>query len=1095
MNVMTSTTVPSTVGDDPLWFKDAIIYQLHVKAFFDANNDGIGDFAGLTAKLDYLVDLGVTAIWLLPFYPSPLRDDGYDIALYEAIHPSYGTMEDFRNFIDACHARGLRVITELVVNHTSDQHPWFQRARQAPPGSPERDFYVWSDTDKKYQGTRIIFLDTEKSNWTWDETAKAYYWHRFYSHQPDLNFDNPKVLEHILQVMEFWLKAGVDGMRLDAVPYLIEREGTNNENLPETHEVLRRIRAEIDAKYPGRMLLAEANQWPEDVLPYFGNGDECHMAFHFPLMPRIYMALAQEDRHPITDIMRQTPDLPDTCQWAIFLRNHDELTLEMVTDSERDYLWSVYANDRRMRINLGIRRRLAPLMTNDRPRIELMNGLLLSLPGTPVVYYGDEIGMGDNIYLGDRDGVRTPMQWSPDRNGGFSRVDPQRLYLPAIMDPMFGFAAINVETQAAHSSSLLNWTRRMLAIRKAHRAFGRGTIEFLYPSNRRVLAYVRKHEGRALLCVFNLSRSAQAAQLDLSPYKGFVPVELLGRNAFPTIGELPYLLTLPAYGFFWFVLAGDDELPKYRSNIPEPVPEFRTIVIRKNWRDMLSGQARDIFEKDALPAFLKQQRWFGAKNAAIDGVTVTHACDLAGHDNYMLAQIRVDLKDEPAQHYFMPLAIGTPEETIGATGGAISYMVAQIRQAARLQGVYDATISKDFALAFLKAIAVGDQTRCEGDAMIFTPEPGFTLPPDFTISEIRRLSADQSNSSVLIDNALVLKIFRRTALGTHPEIEFGKFFNKVGYASTPPMLGSVVLNSAEGVAGLAVLQKFVSNQGDGWSYVTRHMHQLMNMDADQTPQRLETSVTTMFSQLIEQLGQRTAELHQALLSPSDDESFGADEQTSGDTDTWRNEAQAQADEAFATLTRLVPTLRDEHKPLAETLLSRRDECRTAFNALFAYATAKSKTRIHGDFHLGQTLLGQNDWYIIDFEGEPRTPLEKRRRKHSPLKDVAGMLRSFDYATQTVRRQISVAGATVTDQAALDAWLQDCRARFLGTYWQHARALESIPQQPGHAERLLHAFVLEKACYELNYEAANRPDWIEIPIRGVLATLDEVKGVA
>ena len=607
-----------TVGD---WYKDAIIYQLHVKAFHDANGDGVGDFTGLMQRLDYIHDLGVTAIWLLPFYPSPLRDDGYDIASYRDVHPAYGDLAGFKAFLDEAHRRGIRVITELVINHTSDQHPWFQRARLAPPGSPERDYYVWSDTSDLYQGTRIIFLDTETSNWTWDATAGAFFWHRFYSHQPDLNFDNPLVYEEILDAMRFWLDLGVDGLRLDAVPYLCERDGTNNENLPETHEVLRRIRAEVDARYPDRMLLAEANQWPEDTRPYFGEGDECHMAFHFPLMPRMYMGLAQEDRHPVTDILRQTPEVPTACQWALFLRNHDELTLEMVTDDERDYLWRTYAADSRARLNLGIRRRLAPLLENDRRKIELMNAMLLAMPGTPVLYYGDEIGMGDNYYLGDRDGVRTPMQWSADRNGGFSRADPQRLYLPPIMDTVYGYQSVNIEAQQRSSPSLLNWMRRMILVRKKHPAFGRGGLRLLYPRNRKVLAFVREHDDQRLLCVFNLARSAQAVELDLSEFHGSVPVELMGSSAFPPIGKLPYMLTLPGHGFYWFVLATEAQQPLWHVAPPEPAPDFITIVMSSTLASALAGRERSHLERDALPGFLQRQRWFGGKGRDIAGIT------------------------------------------------------------------------------------------------------------------------------------------------------------------------------------------------------------------------------------------------------------------------------------------------------------------------------------------------------------------------------------------------------------------------------------------------------------------------------------------
>src|SRR5947199_499322 len=551
---LVSTSSETEREQDPLWYKDAVVYQLHIKAFFDSNDDGIGDFHGLTEKLDYIKDLGVNTIWLLPFYPSPLRDDGYDVADYHNVNPMYGTRSDFQRFVGEAHRRGLRVITELIVNHTSDQHPWFQAARRAPQGSKKRDYYVWSDTPDKYKGTRIIFTDTEKSNWAWDEVANAYYWHRFFSHQPDLNFDNPQVLKAIYRVMRYWLDIGVDGFRLDAIPYLCEREGTNNENLSETHAVIKNIRAALDSHSRGKLLLAEANQWPEDVSAYFADGDECHMAYHFPLMPRIYMAIAQEDRFPITDILRQTPDIPVNCQWALFLRNHDELTLEMVTDVERDYLWSTYATDPRARINLGIRRRLASLMDNDRRKIELMNSLLMSFPGTPIIYYGDEIGMGDNIYLGDRNGVRTPMQWTPDRNGGFSRCDPARLYLPMIMDPVYGYEAVNVEAQSRSLASLLSWTKRLIAVRKSTQVFGRGSLSFIRPSNRAVLVYVRQYQNEVLLCVANLSRSAQAAEIDLAPWRGRVPLELLGRTTFPAIKSDPYLITLQPYGFYWFQL-------------------------------------------------------------------------------------------------------------------------------------------------------------------------------------------------------------------------------------------------------------------------------------------------------------------------------------------------------------------------------------------------------------------------------------------------------------------------------------------------------------------------------------------------------------
>jgi maltose alpha-D-glucosyltransferase / alpha-amylase len=535
------------------WYKHAIIYQVHVRTFSDANGDGVGDFAGLAQRLDYLQELGVNAIWLMPFFPSPLRDDGYDISDYRSVHPSYGTLEDFKSFLSIAHDRGLRVIIEMVLNHTSDQHPWFQESRSSRD-NPKRDWYVWSDTDSKYRGTRIIFLDTEMSNWAWDPISRSYYWHRFFAHQPDLNYDNPAVREEMWQIMRFWLELGVDGFRLDAVPYLIEREGTNCENLPETHAIIRDLRKRVDEQFPGVMLLAEANQWPADLRPYFGDGDEFHMAFHFPLMPRMFMGLRLEDRKPITEILQQTPEIPASCQWCLFLRNHDELTLEMVTDIERDYMYDIYARDKAMRLNLGIRRRLAPLLDNDRRRIELMNGLLMSLPGTPIIYYGDEIGMGDNIYLGDRNGVRTPMQWSGGWNGGFSTADPELLYSPQILNPVYGYQAVNVLSQRRTPHSLLSWMQHIIGIRRSNPVFGSGSIEFLYPANHRILAYVRQLGRETILVVNNLSSAAQAVELDLRRYKGNILIEMFGRNIFPRIGDLPYLLTMGPYQFFWFRL-------------------------------------------------------------------------------------------------------------------------------------------------------------------------------------------------------------------------------------------------------------------------------------------------------------------------------------------------------------------------------------------------------------------------------------------------------------------------------------------------------------------------------------------------------------
>ncbi len=806
----------------PDWYKDAVIYQTHVKAFFDANGDGIGDFVGLGEKLDYIADLGVTAIWLLPFYPSPLRDDGYDISDYRNVHPSYGTLGDFRRFVRACHARNLRVITELVVNHTSDQHAWFQRARRAKPGSVARDFYVWSDSDQKYPGTRIIFLDTERSNWTWDPVAKAYYWHRFYSHQPDLNFDNPRVFEEIVKVLHYWMAMGVDGMRLDAVPYLVEREGTNNENLPETHEVLKRIRAEVDRHYPGRMLLAEANQWPEDVSAYFGDGDECHMAFHFPLMPRMYMAIAQEDRHPVTDIMRQTPDIPANCQWAIFLRNHDELTLEMVTDRERDYLWEHYAADRRARINLGIRRRLAPLMDKDRSRIELMNALLFSMPGTPVIYYGDEIGMGDNVFLGDRDGVRTPMQWSPDRNAGFSRADPAALYLPPVMNAQFGYEAVNVEAQQKSPSSLLNWTRRLIVARKGQPAFGRGAQRFLFPRNRHVLAFLREHEGSAILCVFNLGRSAQAVELELAEYRGRIPIELFGRTPFPPIGERDYLLTLSGYGWFWFVLASPEEAPAWYASVPEFTPEYVTLVARRGLAELEEESARATLECEVLPSWLGARRWFSGKS---EGITHPHIASLAqlqgeGRESFWLAVAEVAANGEK-QRYFLPLGLDADDGTTRAD--LTPFTLALVRSGPALRTLVDAVMLPGLARTLLAAMAEERTIAGAGGQLRFSCTAAL-IPEDCADAPLRLFGVEQSNTSVRYGEGVVLKIYRRLSTGISPELEMLRFLTRAGYENTAALLGAVEWVDEDGKpTALAAAYRYLPNQGDGWTYTLDYL--------------------------------------------------------------------------------------------------------------------------------------------------------------------------------------------------------------------------------------------------------------------------------
>ena len=1097
-----SATITHTESSDPLWYKDAIIYQLHVKAFFDANDDGIGDFEGLRHKLDYLQDLGVTALWLLPFYPSPLRDDGYDISDYRAINPSYGGMHDFRMFVREAHRRNIRVITELVINHTSDQHPWFQRARRAKSRSNFRDFYVWSDNDQKFPDTRIIFVDTEKSNWEWDPVAQAYYWHRFYSHQPDLNFDNPHVFQAIVNVMRFWLDLGVDGMRLDAVPYLIEREGTNNENLVETHEVLKRLRSELDTRYTDRMLLAEANQWPEDVLQYFGAGDECHMAFHFPLMPRIYMAIATEDRHPIADIMRQTPDIPESCQWAVFLRNHDELTLEMVTDRERDYLWNYYAADRRARLNLGIRRRLAPLMENDRRKIELLNALLISMPGTPVFYYGDEIGMGDNVFLGDRDGVRTPMQWSFDRNGGFSRADPARLYLPPIMDSVYGFEAVNVEAQSRSPSSLLNWLKRLIAARRSRRAFGRGSLRFLYPANRKVIAYLRNLGDEIVLCVANLSRSPQAVELDLSDWRGRQPVELLGRSLFPPIGELPYMLTLQGYSFLWFeLLPAAAEATSLRAT----PPEFFTLVLPYGWPDLFRQPNLAQLESDVIPGFFPRQRWFAAKDQRVKSATVLAHGEVArpveegsGSEKFLVEVVEAQLGRGERQRYFLPLATVWSSADTELRQGLIPATLAELRQYRREGALVDALSQEGFSLAMMEAIRQEATISLEGGEIRCRKTPVFdqVAPPERLVAH--RAGVEQSNSSVIFEAYSILKTYRRLQPGPHPEIEMTRFLvERAGFANTPPLLAfmEVALDGQDRAEAhaLGVLFGFIRNQGDGWTqaldYLTRYLDDALTSGGTRPADLPDPDV--FFLALARQLGIRTAEMHRALAEYGDgDPDFTPEPIGAEDIRQWRRALEASAADMLSQLERNRTRLPSSARGLAERLIVVQDQFFRRIRMLIPDEIEAQKTRFHGDFHLGQVLAVKNDFFIVDFEGEPARPLADRRRKSSPLRDVAGMIRSFDYASFTAVRQLAEArpAAEPRMRQLAEAWRQRAVDGFRAAYRKTMRGCTAYPVSKKQARAMLTFFTLEKAIYEVSYELANRPSWVDIPLNGVLGIL-------
>jgi len=1228
---------------DPLWYKDAIIYELHVRAFSDLNGDGIGDFPGLLTKLDYLQELGVTCIWLLPFFPSPLRDDGYDISNYTDVNPSYGTLNDFKLFLDAAHKRGMQVMIELVINHTSDQHPWFKGARIAPPGSDARNMYVWSTNDQLFKDARIIFTDTEKSNWTWDETAKAYYWHRFFSHQPDLNFDNPRVIEEVLKAMRFWLDMGVDALRMDAIPYLLERDGTSCENLPETHKVIKNIRAAIDAEYANRLVLAEANQWPSDVRPYFGDGDECHMAFHFPLMPRIYMALRQEDRLPITDIMAQTPAIPDNCQWGLFLRNHDELTLEMVTNDERDYMYFAYSVDPRMRINVGIRRRLAPLVDNNRRRIELLNSLLLSFPGTPILYYGDEIGMGDNIYLGDRNGVRTPMQWNSDRNAGFSRCDPARLYFPVVMDPIYGYQVINVEAQQSDQSSLLHWTRNMIALRKLFQVFGRGTLRFLNPENRKILAYLRdldrgdgSHE--TVLCVANLSRFAQPVSLDLTEYAGFEPIEMLGYVPFPAITAAPYALSLATYSFLWLELqpasAKPEPLPPQQLEAAEENTENQAAalqLITAGWPGLLAGAGLSLFQ-NALKDWLPRQRWFGAKARKIQSVqvldwgeipTATSPGDITSpapsspnHSAIPPAVFYVEINygDSASDVYQVPLAFSQAIDVEELNIAKPESILAVLPTPTGSGVLHDAATREDFRQSLLAliqrnatlALSTPDHIPIEVDdshaaaspappalnlasgelnaqssplsagplavPVPITAQPGeaatpprsetaIAQPPGAQPQDTRvspsadagphssvlraqasstfqdlnlpdRLSsrigsAEQSNTSIIYGKQLILKLFRRLQPGLNPDVEIGRFLTDLAhFPHVAPFMGEITITSAEQTT-VAMLQGLVANQGDGWKWILDQLSGFFASVAalpappkspapsflrENEPLREALEYAGPSIRAVALLGRRTAEMHLALATPTNDPAFAPEPFTTEDLSRDAHRIEAQITAALEAIKAKIPTLDDRIAGEAGLLLSRRASLVARANSVSSLPAEGQRTRIHGDYHLGQTLRtspttsesetqsGQEDgdFVLLDFEGEPARLLAERRQKQSPLKDVAGMIRSLSYASHSGLDQFLAGNPNqnlgkiepAKDSANLLAWAEfwqnSASCEFLRAYRETIAANPALLPAPQQSQALLEAYLLEKALYELLYELNNRPSWLRIPLAGILA---------
>lgn len=1097
---------------DPLWYKDAIIYELHVKAFYDTKGNGIGDFKGLTEKLDYLENLGITAIWLLPFYPSPLKDDGYDIANYFGIHPDYGLLKDFKEFIKEAHRRGIRVITELVLNHTSDQHAWFQGARKARQGSSLRNFYVWNDTQEKYTDARVIFKDFEHSNWTWDNVANAYYWHRFYSHQPDLNFENPLVRKKIQRVINYWLDMGVDGFRLDAVPYLFEKEGTNCENLPETYEFLKQIRSFVDSRDKNKMLLAEANQWPEDAVTYFGSGDTCHMAFHFPLMPRLFMATWMEDRFPIIDIFEQTPSIPDTCQWALFLRNHDELTLEMVSDEERDYMYRVYASDPVARINLGIRRRLAPLLGNNRRKIELMNFLLFSLPGTPIIYYGDEIGMGDNYHLGDRDGVRTPMQWNIDRNAGFSRANPQRLYLPIITDPEYHYETINVENQERNQGSLLWWMKRVISKRKLFKAFGRGSIEFLFPDNPKVLAFMRKYQDECILTVINLSRFAQVAELDISKFAGCIPEEVFSGNKFPMIKETPYLFTLGRHEYYWFLLRKEES--SVRTGMIRSIP---LVSVAGNWETVFSVKTKEVLEREILPFYINGCRWFGGKSRGIQSIKIVENIPLkeGAYVSHLLL-LAVWYTTGICDYYLLPVSFTSGDRAESIIMENPNAILAHLKSGTAEGVIYDSVYDEEFRKIILSMIIKRQRIiGLQGKLFSYSGKAIKKYKYDELFSEKSQLlKVEQTNTSFLYGKTLFFKLFRRLDEGINPDMEIGRYLTeKLHFPNVPSFLGAIhyVRQGIEPVV-IGMLQAYIPQQGEGWTFsldwvgrffgrVIARKNEIQEIPkipssffeaaAQDIPLLMKELIGGVYLEMITLLGKRTAELHVQLSSERENKNFIPEPFSVFYQRSLYQSMQALTKKNFALLKKNVKNLPDNLKELINEVLNREKETLDRFKILFKRKISVTKIRIHGDYHLGQVLYTGNDFVIIDFEGEPARTLSERRLKRSPLRDVASMIRSFHYVAYTaLLKQESI---RTEDIPALEPWVElwykYIAGTFLKSYLDTAKDAPFIPKEREELSILLRAYALEKAIYELGYELNNRPEWIIIPLRGIKHLLE------
>ena len=1097
----------TTVIDDKLhWYKDAIIYELHIKAFSDGNGDGIGDFEGLLGKLDYLQELGVTAIWVLPFYPSPLKDDGYDIADYYSINPSYGTIEQFKQFLEEAHKRNLKVITELVINHSSDQHPWFQRARLAPKGSPEREFYVWTDDPNQWKDVRIIFQDFEASNWTWDPVAQQYYWHRFFHHQPDLNYDSLLVQEEVFKIMDYWCEMGVDGFRLDAVPYLFEREGTNGENLPETHEFLKKLRTHIDEKYPGTVFLAEANMWPEDSAAYFGDGDECHMNYHFPVMPRMFMSLQMEDRYPITDIFEQTPAIPDTCQWAIFLRNHDELTLEMVTDEERDYMYKVYAKDPKAKINLGIRHRLAPLLENNRRKIELMNCLLFSLPGTPVIYYGDEIGMGDNFYLGDRDGVRTPMQWSPDRNAGFSAANPQKLYLPVILDPEYNYESINVEMQRLNTSSLFWYMKRIINMRKRFKAFSRGDMKFIQVENPKVLAFTRTYEDETILVITNLSKFSQPAEIDLDAYKGYVPVEVFSKNKFPSIKEAtPYFFTLGPHAFSWFVLQ------KSATDIVETksLPSYKA----SSFDDLTNEKFFEELENRILPEYLQKTNWFLGKQRKIYTINITNCAKLMMQENpAAILLVEVQFESGLPESYQLPITFVKEKEKQKITENYPQAIIASITLNEEEGLLADALFTTEMHQFLISKMAAQDNISLKRSNIKFYSNQNlknYFQEHEEIKSKIH--STAQTDNAITYDNGYFLKIYRKIDPTVNPDLEITRYLSEEKkFEFIPAYMGAIEWKFEKDSIVLGMMQVLIENHGDGQIFfherIANYVERILTRDKDvllteeiigsltspvayeELPDDLKTLLGTTAPEQARNLGERTAQLHLALAHSSMDKDFVPEEFSLHYQRSLFSSIQSLVRETFESKHKNLNDLPESVRQSVNLVLSHKTHLLDILKQIYSKKLDVLKIRIHGNYNLAQVLFTGKDMAINDFGGDPSKSFSERRLKRSPLRDVASMIRSFQYIAHEgflTNNQIPKEDLeSLMPYAAL--WAHYMNMFFVKAYLDAVEGSAFVPKDKKEFQIMLQTYLFDKSFADLNYELNNRPEYVQVPLNNIQA---------